>query len=298
MINSQKFKGAFLVSLGAISYGILATIVKYANQLGIHTSVLTFMQFSVGVIFLIVYSRINQNKNNNTAPPSRKSKIKLILFGTSLGLTSSLYYLSIQYIPVSMGIILLMQSIWMSVILEIIVLKQKPSLVKLIGTLLVIGGTLLATNILFETASINWIGIFWGLGAGFCYTISLFSSSNIETSLPSFVRSKYLVIGGLIAIILFWNTSIIHNMHSLSVLKWGILLAVFGTILPPLLFTKGIPMTGIGLGSIIAAIEIPVSIISAFLILHEHISAYQWLGVGIIVSSVIIVNIKMPHNAT
>jgi drug/metabolite transporter (DMT)-like permease len=292
MLNSQKIKGAILVLLGAASYGILATVVKYANHLGIHTSALTFMQFATGAIFLTIYSNIKQKNNKSAKPVSGKSKTKLILFGTSLGLTSTLYYISIQYIPVSMGIILLMQSIWMSVVVEVVWLKEKLQAIKVVGTLLVIGGTLLATNILFENHTISWIGICWGLAAGIGYTVSLFSSSYIETSVPSDVRSKYLVIGGLIAIILFWNINIITHLTHLSMLKWGILLGVFGTILPPLLFTKGIPLTGIGLGSIIAAIEIPISITSAFLILHEQITPYQWIGVGIIICSVVVVNLK------
>ncbi len=34
----SKLKGVFLVGFGAASYGILATIVKFANNSGAHTS--------------------------------------------------------------------------------------------------------------------------------------------------------------------------------------------------------------------------------------------------------------------
>jgi drug/metabolite transporter (DMT)-like permease len=290
MGKGPKTTGVVLVLLGAISYGILATIVKYANHTGVHTSVLTFMQFLLGAVFLIIYSGVCGNRNKLKRKTSQYSKLRLLLFGTSLGLTSSLYYLSIQFIPVSMGIILLMQSIWMSIVLETVLQKGKIQGIKIIGALLVIGGTILATNVLFQVTVLNWKGLALGLGAGLCYTISLYSSSNVETHLPSYVRSMYLVFGGLIAILLFWNTAIIDHFNDTSVLIWGLVLALFGTILPPLLFTKGIPLTGIGLGSIIAAIEIPISIVSASIILKESVSNYQWLGVIIIILSVIVVN--------
>ncbi|MEJ2881105.1 EamA family transporter [Pedobacter sp. GR22-6] len=288
-----NLKGSLYVLSGAISYGILATIVKYSNHLGIHTSVLTFMQFSVGVMFLVIFTQFkNKSLNIPPAKSNGKSIAKLLAFGTSLGLTSSLYYLSIQFIPVSLGIILLMQSIWMSMILEALVNRQRITPTKLIATLTVIIGTLLATNILFEPTAINWLGILIGLGAGLSYTISMYASSNIESQLPNYVRSKYLVMGGLLAIILFWNIDIIQHFNSINILWWGTILAIFGTIVPPLLFTKGIPLIGIGYGSIIAAVEIPVSILSAHLVLGEQVGAMQWLGVMIIIGAVVVVNRK------
>lgn len=288
-----NLKGSLYVLSGAISYGILATIVKYSNQLGIHTSVLTFMQFSVGVLFLLAFTHFkNKSRHTPLLPNTGKSIFKLLAFGTSLGLTSSLYYLSIQYIPVSLGIILLMQSIWMSMILEALINKQGITTIKLLATLTVIVGTLLATNILFEPAAISWLGIMIGLGAGLSYTVSMYASSNIESHLPNYTRSKFLVMGGLLAIILFWNIDIIRHFNSINILWWGTILAIFGTILPPLLFTKGIPLIGIGYGSILAAVEIPVSILSAHLVLGEQVGVLQWLGVTIIIGAVVLVNRK------
>jgi len=297
MKNNERLKGAIIVALGAISYGILATIVKYCNQQGFHTATLTFLQYVIGAVFLMVYPFLSRGKEMTKIAVTPKSKIKLIAFGLSMGVTSSLYYLSIQFIPVSMGIILLMQCIWMSVLLETLILKTKVEAVKVMSTILVIGGTLLATNIIFESAAINWWGILLGLGAALSYTITLFASSHIELKIPGVLRSKYLVMGGLIATVIFWNTDIICGMNSFSLLKWGLILGVFGTIIPPLLFTKGIPMTGIGLGGIIAAIEIPVSISSAAFILHESVTGWQWLGVVIIICSVIVANLKSVRTA-
>lgn len=74
--------------------------------------------------------------------------------------------------------------------------------------------------------------------------------------------------------------------------KWGILLSVFGTILPPLLFTLGLPLTGIGLGTIIASVEIPVSVLMAHILLAEPINTTQWLGIILIVGSIVLMNVR------
>lgn len=284
----KDFKSILYVAIGACSYGVLATIVKYANDLGIKTSALTFLQFFVGFLFLFLLNLLKKN-SDTTEKIKTSSKIKLIIWGTALGLTTTLYYLSIQYIPVSLGIILLMQSIWISLIIEIFVTKTKPSFLKIISVMIALIGTFLATDIFNQGVILDFRGILLGFSAGVSYSIAIFASSNIESLIKSSIRSQYLVLGGLILITLFWKFNIIRDI-SIEALPWGILIAVFGTILPPLLFTKGIPKTGIALANIIASLEIPVSILSAIIILNESINLIQWIGVAIILFAVVTIN--------
>lgn len=284
-------QGIGLVFLGAASYGILATIVKYSNILGIHTSVLTLGQFMFGALFLVGYAWMNnRSQNAKKISITQKSKLKLMLFGTSTGLTSCFYYSSLQFIPVSFAIVLLMQSIWMGVLLEGFLHKRKVEPYKLIGAALVLFGTVLAANVISAESSINLRGLILGLIAAMSYTVTLYASSHIETHLPSYERSKYLVFGGLLIIIAFWNFAIFKNLTNFDFVKWGLLLALFGTILPPLLFTKGIPIIGIGMGAILASVELPISILSAKFILGENMNVIQWSGVLLIIVSVIVVN--------
>jgi len=287
----KDFKSIVYVAVGACSYGVLATIVKYANDLGIKTSALTFLQFFVGFLVLFLLNRFKKNSGKSEKIKT-SSKIKLIIWGTALGLTTTLYYLSIQYIPVSLGIILLMQSIWISLIIEIFITKKKPSFYKIISVVIALTGTLLATNIFNQNVIIDFRGLLLGFGAGISYSIAIFASSSIESQVSSSIRSQYLVLGGLILVVLFWNIDIIKNIN-LSSLPWGILIAIFGTILPPLLFTKGIPKTGIALANIIASLEIPVSILSAIIILNESVAIIQWIGVLIILIAVVTINKKI-----
>lgn len=292
----KNFRAVVYVLLGAVSYGLLATIVKYANHLGIGTSALTFWQFFIGFVFLIVLDLIWRKRSGQEIQKvSFKSKSKLILWGTSLGLTTTLYYISIQYVPVSVGIILLMQSIWISLVLEIVIHKKRPNRAKIVGVIIVLIGTLLATNIFDTQLNVSIGGLLLGLGAGASYALSLFASSSIALDVPSHIRSKYLVFGGLILIILFWNVHIIQQM-SVSSLYWGIAIAIFGTILPPLLFTKGIPEVGISLGNILASLEIPVSILSAVIILNESVEMIQWGGILLILFAIILINKRVELN--
>lgn len=292
---NNHLKGVLYVALGAASYGILATFVKFANNAGSGTAGLAFSQYFFGVIALTGLSFLFLKKNNlkeMKISNTRGSKIKLMLFGSFLGLTSSFYYLAINYIPVSVGIILLMQTIWMGVVLEIFISRSLVTRTKIIGAIAVIIGTFLAAKVFEVDADLNLYGIVYGLLAAVCYTGTLYATSQIGLELPLLTRSKYLVIGGLIVIMMFWNVQIIREFDWLVYLKWGAFLGFFGTILPPILFNKGIPIIGTGLGSIISALEIPISVFSAYLVLNEEISELQWLGIIIILVSVIFINLR------
>ncbi|WP_433900677.1 DMT family transporter [Sphingobacterium puteale] len=285
----KDYKSILYVAAGACSYGLLATLVKYANKLGIHTSVLTFLQFLIGFLFLLGFNYFSKSKIQEQA--NLTVKLKLTAWGMSLGLTSTLYYLAIQYIPVSVGIILLMQSIWISLIVEALIRKKMPSKAKIIGVITVLLGTALSTDILSETKALDTRGLLLGFGAGISYAVAIFSSSNIANQLSSPVRSLFLVLGGLLLIIIFWNIQIVQQM-TLKALPWGLIIALFGTVLPPLFFTRGIPRTGIALGNIISSLEIPISTISAVLLLHETVSGIQWVGIVLILLAVTVINLR------
>lgn len=287
----DKLKGILFVAFGAASYGLLATMVKVANLQGLSTAMLTFYQYLLGFLVLSLAAYHVARKK----PPAfqRGDKRSLILFGSSLGFTSSLYYLSIQYVPVSVAIILLMQTIWMGVVVELLISRQKPQALKIIGAVVVLIGTFLAVDAFDNLDELNLTGVFYGVAAAVSFTVTLTATNRIATHLPNIIRSQYMVLGGVLAVLLFWNFNLISSeIFNPKTFTFGLFLALFGTLIPPIMFNKGFPIIGIGLGSILTAIEIPVSMLSANWLLQEELNAIQWLGVAIIIIAVVIINYR------
>jgi drug/metabolite transporter (DMT)-like permease len=52
------------------------------------------------------------------------------------------------------------------------------------------------------------------------------------------------------------------------------------------------PLTGMGLGAIIASIEIPVAVLTANILLKEPVSLFQWVGIVLILFAVVLMNIR------
>ena len=296
MIKNNLLKGVFLVGLGASSYGMLATFVKLAYQENYTTAEVTTAQFVYGIIGLLLINLFQKVKNNNTIKATKKQRFQLMFAGTSLGLTSVFYYLAVKYIPVSIAIVLLMQTVWMGVILEMFLEKKLPSKQKTIAVFIVLIGTLLATNILKSNLNTDWRGILWGMLAAASFTTTMFTANKIAIGISSAQRSLYMLFGGAIIVFCFaiftQNTPFQFEIF----MKWGIVLALFGTIIPPILMNAGFPKTGLGIGSIVSTLELPVSVLMAYIILNESVVATQWVGILLIIFAIVFMNIHLKSN--
>ena len=219
-----------------------------------------------------------------------------MLAGTSLGMTSVFYYLAVKYIPVSIGIVLLMQTVWMGVLLEWFLDKKAPSFQKIISVIIVLIGTALAINIFkidFNDPKIDWTnGLFWGLLAAASFTTTMFTANKVALGISSAQRSLYMLLGGAVIVFGFslYTQTTPFNFEIFA--KWGIVLALFGTIIPPMLLNAGFPHTGIGLGSIVSSLELPVSVLMAFFLLNESVLFIQWIGIVLIIFAIVIMNIQ------
>lgn len=131
-MKGNVLKGSVLIVFGAFCYGMLGTLVKLAYKSGFNTAEVTISQFLIGVLGLsLINLCLNKSiKNKQSAKPYKKSIIKLIVSGSSLGLTSVFYYLAVKHISVSIAIVLLVQAIWLSMVWEMIKTKSKPPVFK------------------------------------------------------------------------------------------------------------------------------------------------------------------------
>ncbi|CAM4014955.1 DMT family transporter [Flavobacterium antarcticum] len=302
MTQNNLLKGVFLVALGATSYGMLATFVKIAYNEGYTTAEVTTSQFIYGLIGLLIVNLIQRNRTKTKiVKPTKKNILHLIVAGTSTGLTSLFYYLAVKYIPVSIGIVMLMQTVWMGVLLEWFLDKKAPSLQKTLAVIVVLIGTALAINIFkidFNDSSINWsTGIFWGLLAAASFTTTMFTANRIATHVSAAQRSLLMLIGGAVIVFSFALVTQVTPFNLEIFMKWGIILALFGTVIPPLLLNAGFPHTGIGLGSIVASLELPVSVLMAYFLLNEQVVLIQWLGIILIITAIVIMNFNFKRKS-
>ena len=293
MSGNKVLKGVVLVGLGATSYGMLATFVRLAYDEGFTTAEVTTSQFVYGILGILLINTFQKIKKGATVLKATNQNIfQLMLAGTSLGMTSVFYYLAVKYIPVSIAIILLMQTVWMGVLLEMILEKKIPSIQKIVSVIIVLIGTFLATNIFKNDVQLDWHGILWGMLAAASFTTTMFTANRVAIGISSAQRSLFMLLGGAIIVLSFALATQNTPFNFEIFMKWGIVLSLFGTIIPPMLMNAGFPLTGIGLGSIVSALELPVSVLMAYFLLHEEVVFVQWIGITLIVLAIVLMNLN------
>lgn len=292
-MKNNVLKGVFLVALGATSYGMLATFVKLAYKDGYTTAEVTSSQFIYGILGVLLINLFQKLVNKEKAQKaSSKNIFQLMVAGTSLGMTSVFYYLCVKYIDVSIAIVLLMQTVWMGVLLEWILDKKRPSNQKIISVIIVLFGTFLATKLYEFTIQLDWRGIFWGILAAASFTTTMFTANKVALGISSAQRSLYMLLGGAVIVFTFSAFTQVGSLNIGIFKNYGLFLALFGTIIPPILLNAGFPKTGLGLGSIVASLELPVSVLMAFLILNEKVVFWQWSGIALIILAIVIMNLN------
>ncbi|WKK81516.2 EamA family transporter [Marivirga arenosa] len=288
------FRGAILVFLGACSFGVLTTLVKISYSEGFTLAEVTGAQVFFGaiILWLILAGRalFQQIKFKFTW----RNSWKVLITGISTGLVSLCYYKSIQELPASIGILLLMQFTWISLLLEIIIHKKFPTATQWISVIFILLGTYLAGNVYdFTNIPFSLEGIGYGFLAGFFYAVFIWANGRVGNALIPVQKSAMMITGSCIFIFIIfppeflWNGSLSEGLWS-----WGLIFALFGTVIPPLFFAYGIPQTGVGLSSILSSAELPVAVFFSSWLLAEEVTPLQWAGVAIIMLAIIIPNLR------
>ena len=142
-------------------------------------------------------------------------------------------------------------------------------------------------------SALNLKGIGFGLLAALCYAGFLMLSGRIGNEYPTLKKSALMITGACILIFVIFPPAFLFNgALGGSLLKWGLIISVFGTVIPPLFYAEGVPKIGTALSSILSAAELPVAVMMAGFVLQEQVSFLRWVGVAIILSAMILPNLK------
>jgi drug/metabolite transporter (DMT)-like permease len=290
------FRGGLLVFLGACSFGVVSTFVKLAYKQGYTLGDVTGSQafFAMLILWPLYFLQTRSKSFREQQKPQTTPTWKLLLAGTTNGLVSMAYYQCVQMTQASVAIILLMQFTWISILIEAVLFKKKPTLLQMLAVVLVLGGTVLASGMLeTQVENLSWAGIGFGMLAALGYSIFLIVNGRVGNELSPVKKSAWMLTGSTILVFVVFPPVFLINgslMQGLGAL--GIVFALFAAVIPPVLFAKGIPRAGVVLSSILSTVELPVAVAMSYFVLHEPVTALRWVGVVIILLALVLPNLK------
>jgi len=270
-----------LVIIAASSYGVVSTIIKLAMNSGFTAAEAVTSQFFFGFCIAVCLFIVT-----NRTKLSFKGIKPLIFAGVLTGLTNIVYGHSLNYLPASLAVVLLFQFTWIGVVISCISKRQFPSRLESISLLILIVGTIPAAGLIdVDVSQIPLQGWFWGLAAALCYSLFLFANGRATTNMTTTNRLVLVSFFAFMMSVAFQSPEVIWNgtLFNEGLWVYGLLLGVFGMIIPVFLFTIAVPKVGLGMSSILSSIELPIAVMVSVILLSETVSTLQIVGIAIII---------------
>lgn len=280
------------VLLGGSCYGLISPFVKMAYGAGFSAADVTSSQYVWAMVMLIVIALFQVRHVRRIG---KRDWWMLAILGVLSTGTSIFYYLSLTYLPASLAIVLLFQFTWVVMLIDYLVTKQKPTPGKWSALVLILFGTVFAVDLLHsQWSNISAVGLLLGLLSSVTYGGFLYLTGYVKSDASPFVKSAVIaVVSTLTVFFVFppkflWNGTLPQGLW-----VWAMIIGTLGQVAPPVFFNIGIPRIGGSLAAVLGAIELPVAVVAAFLILGEQVAGVQWLGIALILGGIVVSEVRL-----
>jgi len=288
----RKTKGYLMVAAAGILWGTIGIQVKTLlnYQLSVQAIVLWRMVFAVLILFPFIFF---------TKREILKVDLRGIAYFSLIGICSQfffnvLYFSAIQKTTIATAVTLLYTAPIFIAVMARIFYKELFTPFKTVALLLCIGGCFFAaTGGSMDTLKLNLPGVLMGVGAGFTFALLTIITKAIINDYHQLTIIAYSIGFGLLFYLPFTHPLDIFQMD--LALKAWLLLGTIGLIATVIAY--GLYITGLSYGieaskaGIVSTLEVVVSVLLSYLVFKEEIWGWKLVGILMVVSSVIIVQV-------
>lgn len=212
----------------------------------------------------------------------------------SLLFFSYCYFQAMTLMSLSAAAILLYTAPSLVMVMSLFIFREKLTVKKIIALVLAFIGCAFVSGLGGGTR-LTTAGLLYGLGAGFGYALySIFARFALNRGYTSNTVNFYSCLLAAIGAALIWGAA-----EPVGVLfaSWGntglcLLAALVTCYLPYLLYTYGLTGLETGKASIMASVEPVVATVVGIAVFHEKMTALAAVGVVLVLSAVVTLNLK------
>ncbi|MBR8645201.1 DMT family transporter [[Brevibacterium] frigoritolerans] len=281
----QLLKYSIMVLIGSISYGTLSTMMKFGFMDGHSSGELVGSQYLVGwlivsVIFLFSFKY----------KVSWKSAGLLLITGMMSTFVGKAYAVSVSELPASIAVVFLFQFTWIGVLIESFL--NKDARIKINSLPFSFFSSVHYWQGNLRSASI------WPkpkrrivrtiVCIAFCavYVLQL----SIRCWGIFHETAVFHCNGGMLTAVFTTNpVTLVTNLVQTNLWYYGLLLGTLGVLVPFFFLCCQFTESGVGLGTILCAAELPSAMVVSVIFLNEQVTSLQWFGMCLI-----IVGIALP----
>ncbi len=212
------------------------------------------------------------------------------------------YYLCMTETTAAVSAILLYTAPLFVMIMSVIFFKEKITSKKIIAFVIAIIGCALVSGIASGVMA-SPKGIVFGVLSAFSYSLygiltTFFMKRNSEPLAFSALSFAFAAIGALVLTDTAELVNIATQVGRIYILiPYFVVFSTCTAVLPFMFYTKGLSGVRPDIASILAFIEPMTAAVLGILVLRQPFDAYQGIGIGLIIVSIVLLNIKMKRAA-
>ena len=310
-ITMKRLVAVIYVLVAGCMWGCMGVLVRMMGKINLTSMEIVFLRSAVTLIAMIIFLLV---KGRGCFYVKIKDLWCFVGTGAfSIAFFNYCYFKTIVYTSLSVAAILLYTSPVFILMMSAILFKERITINKVIAVVFAMVGCAFVIGLVGGESSLSPMGILCGIGAGFGYALySVFGRYALNKGYSSLTITLYTFVFSTIST--FFMTSfveIITKMESVSSILIGtymdggvggdktalmlavvVLLILWVTMFPYLLYTKGLSLLDNGTASVVAAVEPVVATLIGIIIYKEEINLYIFVGIGLVLASIILINRK------
>lgn len=293
-------KGYIFTISAACVYASQVILGKYILSVGTGAWTLTLMQVVISTIVMFVVGAVTAKEGIRAKYTIRKSDfIWFFLVGAlgGVGTQLALYY-ALERVDAGIGSMLLFLHPVVICLFFMVSGVRKLTLINKIALVAVVLGSLLVLNIFGQSHTWTWLGILFGIICFLCCA-GFFLILDLKLSQYPITVIFFYDWGIASLIMLILNPLAVKDIVVLSPQMIALIVVISSvtTVLPSFLLGKGVMLIGSERATVVGTLELPITILLAYLFLSEVMVPMQLLGVVLVVSAVAALSVEGSKSA-
>lgn len=286
----MRFAGVGLVMLAAICWGISGGIADILMTKGWDPMVISLYRGAVGFIFFFAWFLIHFRKNWTF---SARLYVWSLLAGVGVAGNFTFYFLGIQASSIAVAATLMYTAPVFVLLISFLLRMERSTWFKWACIFGVLMGIVLLTGAYnTESISVSFAGAAAGLAAGLSYALFIFGFKNASAIGKPQTTLTIAFFSFCLILLLFTDNEEAASVLTSSDIGWFLLLGIVGAGISFIFYVIGIRWTAPTTASMVAMVEPVTASIFGVLLLGDHMSLIQLLGMVLILVTVTVLSVK------
>lgn len=293
-------KGYIFTISAACVYASQVILGKYILTTGTGAWTLTFMQVVISTIVMFLVGAVKAPEGIRAKYTIKNPDFKwffLIAILGGIGTQLALYY-CLERVDAGIGSMMLFLHPVVVCLFFMFSGVRRLTLINKMALVVVLLGSMLVLNIFGESHTWTWLGILFGIICFMCCA-GFFLILDLKLSQYPITVIFFYDWGIAAIVMLIVNPLIFKSIVVLSPQMIALIVVISSvtTVLPSFLLAKGVMLIGSERATVIGTLELPITVLLAYLFLSEVMIPMQLLGVVLVVSAVAALSLEGSKSA-